>query len=53
MKAENFQVSVSVVLNGSEIWAVKGEDLIMVWWICNVTLKDRKSSYDLRDYLGL
>ena len=42
----------SVVLNGSETWAAKQEDLakldrndmIMVQWIGNVTLKDRMAS---------
>ena len=51
----------SVVLYGSETWPVKEEDLArlerndmrMVRWMCNVTLKDRKSSEELRDRLGL
>ena len=51
----------SVVLYGSETWPVKEEDLVrlerndmrMVRWMCNVTLKDRKSSEELRDRLGL
>ena len=42
----------SVMLYGSETWAAKEEDLVrlerndmrMIRWMCNVTLKDRKSS---------
>ena len=49
------------MLYGSETWAVKEEDLArlerndmrMIRWMCNVTLKDRKSSDELRDRLGL
>ena len=45
-----FQVCIrSVVLYGSENWAVKEEELVkldrndmmMVWWMCNVTLKHK------------
>jgi len=51
----------SVVLYGSETWAVKEEDLTrlekndmrMVRWMCGVTLKGRKSSEEFRDRLGL
>ena len=28
-------------------------DMMMVRWVCNVTMKDRKSSDELRDRLGL
>ena len=46
----------SVVPYGSKTWVVKEEDLaklqqnemMMVWWMCNVTLKDRKFSDELR-----
>ena len=62
MKGRVFEACVrSVVLYGSETWAVKEEDLTrlerndmrMVRWMCGVTLKDRKSSEELRDRLGL
>ena len=46
---------------GSETWPVKAEDLScmerndmrMIRWMCNVTLKDRVSSSDLRKRLKL
>ncbi|XP_057298477.1 uncharacterized protein LOC130629336 [Hydractinia symbiolongicarpus] len=46
----------SVMLHGSETWAVKQEDLDrlerndmrMVRWMCNASLRDRKSSDELR-----
>ena len=62
MKRWVFEVCIrSVVFYGSETWAVKEEDLTrlerndmrMVRWMCGVTLKDRKSSEELRDRLGL
>ena len=28
-------------------------DTMVVWWMCNVILKDRKSSNELRDHLGV
>ena len=31
----------------------KYEDMMMVQWMCNVTLKDGKSSDEVRDHLGL
>ena len=42
----------SVVLHGSDHWALKEEelakleknDMAMVWWTYNVTLKDKKST---------
>ncbi|XP_057298413.1 uncharacterized protein LOC130629284 [Hydractinia symbiolongicarpus] len=51
----------SVMLYGSETWAVKQEDLDrlerndmrMVTWMCNASLRDRKSSDDLRSRLSL
>lgn len=51
----------SVMLYGSETWALKESDLQrlerndmrMIRWMCNVTLKDRKSSLELRGRLGL
>ena len=46
----------SVILNGSETWEVTEEDwremTIIVWWMGNVTLNDRKSSDELRDWVG-
>ena len=62
MKGRVFEACVrSVVLYGSETWAVKEEDLTrlhrndlrMVRRMCGVTLKDRKSSEELLDRLGL
>ena len=49
LKVKIFQAIVrSVVLYGSEIWAVKEQDLaklggndMMIQWMCNVTLKDK------------
>ena len=51
----------SVMLYGSETWAVKEEDLDrldrndmrMIRWMCNTSLKDRKSSDELRSRLGI
>ena len=51
----------NVVLCGSETRTVKKEDLaklerndmMMVQWMCYVTLKDKKSSEELREHLGL
>ena len=49
----------SVMLYGSETWVIKKEDermcelneMRMVRWMCDVTLKDRKSNVELRDRL--
>jgi len=51
----------SVILYGSETWPVKMEDnqrlqrteMSMIRWMCGVKLKDRKSSDELRNLLGL
>ena len=51
----------SIVLYGGETWAVKANDLnrlerndmMMVRWMCKVSLKDRKTSQDLRERCGL
>ena len=51
----------SVMLYGSETWTVKEEDLDrldrndmrMIRWTCNTSLKDRKSSDELRSRLGI
>jgi len=50
-----------VMTYGSETWATKVEDMqrleraenIMIRWMCGVTLKDRKSSEELRKRLGV
>ena len=47
----------SVLLYGSETWVIKKEDerrcerneMRMVRWMCDVTLKDRKSNVELRE----
>ena len=49
------------MMYGSETWALKEEDIQrisrtdmqMVRWMCQVTLRDRKSSEELRDRLGI
>ena len=46
---------------GSETWAMKVDDMqrqerterMMVRWMCGVTLKNKKSSEELREYLGI
>jgi hypothetical protein len=51
----------SIVLYCGETWAVKADDLNrlerndmrMVRWMCRVSLKDRKSSQELRERCGL
>ena len=51
----------SVMLYGSETWAMKVDDAyrlerterMMIRWMCGVTLKDKKSSDDLRKRLGI
>jgi hypothetical protein len=50
-----------VMVYGSETWAAKVENVrrlvrtesAMVRWMCGVTLKDRQSSRDLLDRLGV
>ena len=49
------------MLYGSETWVIKKEDerrcerneMRMVRWMCDVTLKDRKPNVELRDQLGV
>ena len=50
-----FQACVgSVVFYRSETWVkLERNDMMMVRWLCNVTLKNRKSTDKLRDCLGL
>ena len=51
----------SVIIYGGETWAVREEDLsrlerndmMMIRWMCNVSLKDRIPSGELRARLGL
>ena len=51
----------SVLIYGSETWAVKVEDMkrlqrtemMMVRWMCGVTLKGRKRNQELLDRLGI
>ena len=51
----------SVILYGSETWAVQWEyldclernDMRMARWMCNTSLRDRKSSDELRSRLGI
>ena len=51
----------SVMLYGSETWPLKEDDISrivrtdmqMVRWMCNVSLRDRKSSEELRNRLGI
>ena len=50
-----------ILLYGSETWAMKVDDAyclerterMMIRWMCGVTLKDKKSSDDLRKRLGI
>ena len=50
----------SMMLCGNETWLMKKEDerrcerniIKMVRWMCDVTLKDRKSNVELRERLG-
>ena len=62
MKGKLYSACVqSVMIFGSETWAVKVEDTqrlerterMMVRWMCGVTLRDRKSSEELRKRLGI
>src|SRR5664279_3021296 len=49
------------MIYGSETWAMKAEDMqrperaerMMIRWMCEVTLKDRNSSEELRERLGI
>ena len=51
----------SVMAHGSETWPLKVEDItrisrvdkMMIRWMCNVSLKDGRSSDELRDRLGI
>ena len=50
-----------VMMYGSETWAMKVEDMqrlertekMMIRWMCGVTLKDRKTTEELRQRLGI
>ena len=62
MKGKLYSACVqNVMIFGSETWAVKVEDTqrlerterMMVRWMCGVTLRDRKSSEELRKRLGI
>ena len=62
MKGQLYAACVrSAMVYGSETWAVKEDDMhridhaemYMVCWMCNVKLKDRKSSSELQSCLGL
>ena len=61
-KGRMYQACVrSVMLYASETWALREEDLVrlerndmrMIRWMCGVTLRDRKSSEELRQRLGV
>jgi hypothetical protein len=49
------------MIYGSETWAMKVDDVqrlertekMMIRWMCGVTLKDMKNSYDLRKRLSI
>ena len=49
------------MIYGGETWVIKKEDerrceqneMRMVRWMCDVTLKERKSNVELRDKLGV
>ena len=51
----------SVMVYGSETWPLKVEDTtrisradkMMIGWMCNVSLKDGRSSNELRDRMGI
>ena len=51
----------SVMIYGSETWPIRAEDMWcmerndmrMIWWMCNVSLKDRLTSDELRGRLNL
>lgn len=62
LKGKIFKTCVqTVMLYASETWAVKAEDMsklertqnAMVRWMCGVTLKDRKSTEELQNRLGV
>ena len=62
MKGKIYRVCVqSVLVYGSETWALKVSDtqrlerteMMMVRWLCGVSLKDRKSSQELLDRLRI
>jgi hypothetical protein len=62
MKGKIYRACVqSVLVYGSETWALKVSDTqqlerterMMVRWMCGVSLKDRKSSQELLDRLGI
>ena len=47
----------TVMLYGSDVWPLKESDISrisqtgiqMVWWMCNISFRDRKSSAELRN----
>ena len=51
----------SVMLYGGETWSLKESDISridridmqIVWWMCHVSLRNRKSSEELRNRLGI
>ena len=62
MKGQPYAACIrSAMVYGSETWAAKKDDMhridhmemYMVHWMCNVKLKDRKSSAELQSHLGL
>ena len=61
-KGRMYQACVrSIMLYASETWALREEDLVrlerndmrMIRWMCGVSLRDRKSSEELRQRLGV
>src|SRR6476469_5086559 len=62
LKGKIYRVCVQkVLIYGSETWAMKREDMqrldrtemMMVRWMCGVSLKARNRSVDLRERLGI
>ena len=62
LKGKIYRVCIqSVLVYGSETWAMKLDDvhrlerneMVMVRWMCGVTLKDRKSNLELLQRLGI
>ena len=60
-KGKLYSACVSVMLYGSETWPLKEDDInriartekTMIRWMCNVTLRDRVPSDELRTRLGI
>ena len=60
MKGKVYSACVQCVTHGSETWPMRVEDMrrleraeMMIRWMCGVTLRNGKSSEEIRNRLGI